>query len=443
MYSSMLKRATLTAAVLVLASCGLFSKDKIQLDGERISVLDTEVKLRPDYREGEVRVMLPRPVRNASWTQNGGNSQHLMKHLETGNKLQGFWDSGFGAGNSHRDYLIAEPVIAYKVVFAIDAEAVVSAYRLDSGEKIWKQRLKPLVREDKSIAIKGAGIAEYDKKIYATTGFGGVFALDMMTGKKIWFFNAQTPVRIAPTVNGGKVFVQTIDNTLIALDASNGSELWRYKSAMEQTTLVGGASPAYDPEKDLLVAAFSNGELRAFKASTGSPLWSDWLVSRTRSNSLANINAVKANPVIDKEVVYAVGHNNVLVAIDIRTGARIWEREIGSTNQPWVAGKFMFVLSNDHDLLAIETKTGKIVWNTKIPLGTDSDDKSGVFVSGPVLADNRLLVATSNGYAFAVSPYTGKIMSFVTLDDGVEVSPIVADGIMVITTNDADLVAYK
>lgn len=443
MYSSMLKKATLATAVLLLASCGLFSKDKIKLDGDRISVLDTEVKLRPDYREGEVRIMLPRPVRNTSWTQSGGNSQHLMKHLETGNKLQGFWDTGFGAGNSHRDYLIAEPVIAYKVVFAIDADAIVSAYRLDSGKQIWKQRLKPLIREDKSIAIKGAGIAEYDRKIYATTGFGGVFALDMLTGKKLWFYNAQTPMRIAPTVNAGKVFVQTIDNTLIALDAANGSELWRYKSAMEQTTLVGGASPAYDPEKDLVVAAFSNGELRAFKASTGSPLWSDWLVSRTRSNSLANINAIKANPVIDREVVYAVGHNNILVAIDIRTGSRIWEREIGSTNQPWVAGKFMFVLSNDHDLLAIEAKSGKIVWNTKIPLGTDSDDKAGVFVTGPVLADNRLLVATSNGYAFAVSPYTGKIMSFVTLDDGVEVSPIVADGITVITTNDADLIAYK
>lgn len=443
MYSSMLKKATLATAVLLLASCGLFSKDKIKLDGDRISVLDTEVKLRPDYREGEVRIMLPRPVRNTSWTQSGGNSQHLMKHLETGNKLQGFWDTGFGAGNSHRDYLIAEPVIAYKVVFAIDADAIVSAYRLDSGKQIWKQRLKPLIREDKSIAIKGAGIAEYDRKIYATTGFGGVFALDMLTGKKLWFYNAQTPMRIAPTVNAGKVFVQTIDNTLIALDAANGNELWRYKSAMEQTTLVGGASPAYDPEKDLVVAAFSNGELRAFKASTGSPLWSDWLVSRTRSNSLANINAIKANPVIDREVVYAVGHNNILVAIDIRTGSRIWEREIGSTNQPWVAGKFMFVLSNDHDLLAIEAKSGKIVWNTKIPLGTDSDDKAGVFVTGPVLADNRLLVATSNGYAFAVSPYTGKIMSFVTLDDGVEVSPIVADGITVITTNDADLIAYK
>jgi hypothetical protein len=45
--------------------------------------------------------------------------------------------------------------------------------------------------------------------------------------------------------------------------------------------------------------------------------------------------------------------------------------------------------------------------------------------------------------SFAVSPYTGRIMSFVTLDDGVEISPVVADGITILTTNDADLIAYK
>lgn len=443
MRGKMTVKITTAAACLLVASCGLFSEDKIKLDGERISVLDTDTKLRPDYRPGAFKVVLPHPHTNKSWSQSGGNSVHRMEHLQTGSQLKGFWESSFGTGNSGRDFLISEPIIAYKVAFAIDADATVSAYRLDSGERIWKQRLKPLVKEDKSTALKGVGLAEYKRKIYATTGFGGVFALDMTTGKKIWFYNAEMPIRIAPTVANDKVLIQTIDNTLIALNAASGEEEWRYKSAMEQTTLVGGASPAYDPAQDLIVAAFSNGELRAFKGSTGSPLWSDWLAAHARTNSLANINAIKANPVIAGNVVFAAGHNDILVAIDVRTGTRIWERDIGSTNQPWVAGKMLFVLSTNNDLLAMEAETGKIVWSTKIPLGTSSDDKTGVFLSGPVLADNRLLVATSSGYAFAVSPYTGRIMSFVALDDGVEVSPVVADGITLLTTNDAELVAYK
>ena len=88
-------------------------------------------------------------------------------------------------------------------------------------------------------------------------------------------------------------------------------------------------------------------------------------------------------------------------------------------------------------------ENGRIVWNTTIPYGEEDDDKSGVFASGPVLVDNRLLVTTSNGYVFAVSPYTGEIISYISTDDGVELAPVVADGITIFTTNDADILAYK
>ena len=239
------------------------------------------------------------------------------------------------------------------------------------------------------------------------------------------------------------MFVQTIDNTLIALDAGSGRELWQYKSIQENTTLVGGASPAFDQNLDVLVAAFSNGELRAIKASTGTPLWSVLMVSRKRMNSLSSINTIKANPVIDNGVVYAAGNNHIMMAIDLRTGTPIWEREISSNNQPWVVGDVLYAVSNDADLLAIEKKSGRIIWSTKIPLGKDASELSGAFVSGPVLTGYRLIVTSSKGYAFAVSPFSGKILGFIDLDDEVNTAPVVADNTVLFVTNDADLVAYR
>lgn len=439
----LVKKTLLFSAFCMLASCSLFADKKIDIEGERVSALEGETSLQPDFKEGEIKIKLPAPIQNSQWAMSGGNSTHLMQHLETGHKIKEKWDSNFGEGNSKRNFLIASPVIAYRVVFAIDADGVVSSYRLDDGEQIWERKLKPLNKDDKNIAIRGAGVAVYDKKVYATTGFGGVFAMDMITGKLIWRYDTTTPIRVAPTVNQNRVFVQTIDNFLIAIDATDGTEVWKHKGNFEPTTLVGGASVAYSPEMDVAIAAFTNGELRAFKASTGTPLWADYLVSKKRTNSLANINAIKANPVIDGEKVYAVGHNNILVAIDLRTGQRIWEREIGSVNQPWVAGQYMYVLSNDFDLFAIENESGKIVWNTKIPTGEDEDNNVGIFATGPVLTSNRLLVTTSNGFVFAISPYTGKILGYKSLPDGVELSPIVADSNVVFTTNEADLINYK
>ena len=425
---------------LAVASCGLFSSDKILPEGERISVLTTGAEIRPDFADGYVKIKLPRPYLNKQWSQSGGNSTHVMSHLMSNNTIDEFWTASFGEGASKRDFLIASPVVAHQVVFAIDADAKVTARRLDDGREIWHKRLKPIIKDDRGIALKGAGIAYGGQRIFATTGFGGVFALEMKTGKEIWRYDTEMPIRIAPTIQNNRLLVQTIDNTLIALDAFNGKEIWKYKTTTEATTLVGGASPAYSSEEDVAVAAFNNGELRAFKASTGTPLWSEMLVSPKRTNSLAEITAVKANPIIDGDKVFAAGHSDVLMAINLRTGKKIWEREISTSNQPWIAGQFMYVLSDNFELIALQKDTGKIVWNKKLPLPKKS---AGLSAIGPVLANNSLIAALSDGHVFAVSPYTGAILGFINVDDEILLPPVISNGVVIFTTNDADLLAYK
>ncbi len=443
MHCKYYRTAAACAIVLLISGCGLFGKKPLDIDGERIDVIREDASLAPDYAPGEVKIKLPAPYTNNKWAQNGDNSMHLIGHLEAKTKLKKQWSKSFGKGSSKRDYLIASPIAAYGAVFAVDAEGIVTARRLDNGKQIWKKRLKSRNKAERGAALKGAGLAEFNKKIYATTGFGSIFCLNMTDGKEIWRQDLDMPIRIAPSINAGRILVQSFDNTLTALDADNGSILWKNQTESEATTLVGGATPAYSPENDVVIAAFSNGELQAYKASTGTPLWTDLLISHKRTNSLAQISAIKANPVIDGGKVFAIGYNSVLTAIDLRTGSRIWERETGGTNQPWIAGNYLYVLTNDFDLLALDKNNGKIIWNTAIPKGDDSDVKNGVFGSGPVLVNNRLLVATSNGYIFSVSPYTGEILGYVSADEGIELAPIIVDGMAIFTTNDAELIAYK
>ena len=426
-----------------LAGCGILSKDKVTVEGDRIAFLDGESLLQPDFKPGTVKIDLPSPVMNTAWSQSGGNPLHDMGHLDSAEILNEAWDVDFGKGSSKREIMLATPVVFNKTVFTIDAEATVSAFRIDEGEDIWEHELEPKFDTDSDSSMKGAGLAVDFNRVYASTGFGSVFALDINSGEELWRFDADMPFRIAPTVANNFVFAQTMDNTLFALNAQTGKELWRYRSIQESTTLVGGASPAYDADLDVVVAAFSNGELRALKASTGTPLWSVLMVSRKRLNSLSSINTIKANPIIDNGIVYAVGNNHIMMAIDLRTGMPIWEREISAVNQPWVAGKVIYVLSNEAELMAIEKASGRIVWNTKIPLGEKPSELSGAFATGPVLTGYRLIVTTSQGYAFAISPFSGKILGFIDLDEEVSVAPVVAENTVFFTTNGADLVAYK
>lgn len=74
----------------------------------------------------------------------------------------------------------------------------------------------------------------------------------------------------------------------------------------------------------------------------------------------------------------------------------------------------------------------------------ESDDKSGEIVwTGPVLASNRLIIASSIGKAYSISPYTGKMLGAVDLPDEVTIPPIVADRTLIFVTDEGELVAYR
>ena len=78
-----------------------------------------------------------------------------------------------------------------------------------------------------------------------------------------------------------------------------------------------------------------------------------------RSPALADIHG---RPVIDRGRVFAVSHSGRMVAIDLRTGDRVWEQEIASSHSPWVVGDYVFVLANDNELVCLTRDEGKVRW---------------------------------------------------------------------------------
>ena len=87
---------------------------------------------------------------------------------------------------------------------------------------------------------------------------------------------------------------------------------------------------------------------------------------------------------------------------------------------------------------------GQIYWVTSLPGWRDQKKRKGKITwTGPVLGSNRLIVAGSNGEAFSISPYTGKILGKQKMPDSVTISPIIAQDKLIFLTDDAELVSYK
>jgi outer membrane protein assembly factor BamB len=249
-------------------------------------------------------------------------------------------------------------------------------------------------------------------------------------------------MRGSPTVRGGRVFTVTVDNQTHALAAEDGSLLWTHAGIPEAAGLLAGKSPAVDG--NMVVVPYSSGELFALRVENGTMIWQDSLSSVRRTEHVGALLDIRGRPAIDRGRVYAISNADMLVCLDQRNGRRIWEKEIGGVQSPWIAGDYLYVLTNNSEVLALEAKTGRIVWVTEMQQWEDPKDREGRIVwAGPVLASDRLIVAASDGKLVSLSPYTGDMLGWEEAPAGISIAPVIANGILYFLTDDADLVAYR
>jgi outer membrane protein assembly factor BamB len=429
----------LAAVTVVLGGCEtLFGeKEKEPLPGTRIAVLSQQRTLSADAATGPI--VLPPPITNPEWPQDGGSASNAMHHLRLGTSLQQVFSVGAGAGIESDAPQMPPPIVAAGRIFTMDSANEVRAFDAASGRREWRADLA----DDEDDAVAG-GLAYARGRIVATTGFAKVFALDAGSGKEVWARAVNAPIHGPPTVSAdGRIFVVTINNTLYALDPANGADLWPPHQALaEAAGLLGTASPAADD--DLVVAAFSSGDVVALRPATGRVVWQEALAPARRIEDLASLSHVRGRPVLDRGQVFAVSYGGVLAAINARTGARMWERDIGSLHGPWLAGDALFIVSSQQELIALDRATGAIHWIAKLPFYADEKNREDpILWAGPVLAGDRLIVLSSHGEAWFLSPYTGEKVAALDLRDGASRLPVIADGRLYVLTDDGVLAAYQ
>lgn len=433
------------AALVTLSGCDTVSgwiepASAERLPGERISVMALERSLEADPRLASLEVVLPRPYTNEDWPQPGGYADNVMHHLQASGSLTRQWSTDAGSGSGGSTELATAPIMADGRVYVLDAETTIGAFDAATGKRIWDVDLTP--ENESSDEGRGGGAAFENGRVFVTTGFGEVVALDAANGEVLWRTASGTPFRAAPTVNGGRVFSITSDNQTICVNAENGEILWRHRGIVESAGILAATSPAVSGS--IVIAPYSSGELFALRVENGNTLWSDSLTRTGNITSLTELNDIAGRPVIDRGRVYAVSHSGRTVSIDIRTGERVWTRNIAGVQTPWVAGGFIFMVTTDSEVLALSQRDGRVRWIQQLARYEDEEDRDGPITwSGPVLAGDRLILTSSLGEAISLSPYTGEPLGLIELPDGVYLPPIIANETLYVLTDSADLVALK
>ena len=442
--SGFLGRAAAAAALAALvAGCGVIGckhRPVTPTFGNRTPILShVGNDVSPDPTLAQVAVVLPPAQENKDWSTAGGEPDKSLGHVALGDNPQRVWTAQI-AGSSNKQRLAAAPVVGNGTLFVVDTNGAVNAFDAATGAKRWEYQLS--VSKDLANTRFGGGATYSDGVVYATSGAGDVVALDAATGAQKWRVKPAGPLRGSPTVEFNSIYAMTQDNQIVALDVADGHTIWQDAAASGEQGVFGVAAPAAG--QSTVIAGYSTGELIAYRYENGRVLWSDALARTSISTSVSTLTDVDADPIIDNGRVYALGQGGRMAAYELVTGNRIWELPLAGISTPVVAGEWIFTLTSDARLLAIARATGRVRWVTQLDEFKNQKKKSDpIFWTGPVLANNKLWIASSLGAVYDVDVTTGQPTLFTDLKSPVSEPPIVADKTLYILSDDGRINAFR
>lgn len=161
----------------------------------------------------------------------------------------------------------------------------------------------------------------------------------------------------SPLVHDGVMFLHTAPDTVLALDAATGHELWRhsYKPAYGSTMKMGlglGRGRVFAPTSDLHVIALD--------ARTGETAWDHAIELSAPATNRGVFNLRSAPLVVGNKVIQGVTASagpggGFIVALDIDTGKELWR--FHTLARPGEPG------GNTWNDIALEKRTGGSVWH--------------------------------------------------------------------------------
>ncbi|WP_256837637.1 carboxypeptidase regulatory-like domain-containing protein [Ornithinimicrobium faecis] len=343
----------------------------------------------------------------------------------------GLADSGLHAASLEQQWstrvgttMFSSPVADEDSVYQLETAGGLTALDKVTGEIRWQVPTGGGQRGTPAISADG-------ETVYVTTGGNAtMLALNTQDGSTLWSydFEGEVPTYASPTIVDGTVYVAVGNGeagSVHAVDAATGERVWR--------TAIGGGvffGPAV-ADGVAVAASTATGRVVGLDTATGEILWER---SETISISL---------PAIDAGKVYLGTSNETftsgsVLALDLLTGAEVWETEGGDTQGSSPVLYDDLVILGSHtagSVSAYDASTGEIVWNHFVG--------SAVTSSVAVTTGGVVLGASQNWGVYALDATSGEVLWEDQLPAPILASTAVSDDSVIMVARDGTMAAYR
>jgi outer membrane protein assembly factor BamB len=271
-----------------------------------------------------------------------------------------------------------------------------------------------------------AGLTNDGKTIFVSDQ-SFLFAADAGSGSILWKYpqkaDPATVFFAAPAVANGWVYAGDYKNVLFAfklegLDTANPIPNWSFNTNIDKGRMIG--SPLVEEGTVLIPSTDFN--LYALNATDGTLKW-----------TFKARNALWAQPVSDGKMVYQAGMDHYIYAIDLASGAKRWEVDLGG---PILGGAtlskdgILYTGTLKSEIIAVNTNTGKITWRKQL---------AGNLWSPPLLYNGKLYFGTDQGKVYIMTATEGTIEKTVDGGGTIMAAPVYTKDAVIIVTEAGDV----
>ncbi len=435
--------AGLLAATLVASAC---SENEAILPGERMGireVLQTRGADEATPPNSARAIGLPPAVNNAAWPQSPVSPFVRTDHAALARTLTPLWSVDIGQGDGRRQKLNTDPVAMGGRIFTLDSANRVTATST-SGQVLWTHDMTPL--RDASSQAQGGGFAAADGRLYVTSGFGTLTALDAATGAEFWTQRLDNTATGAPTYRDGVIYLTSGDDLAWAVEARDGRIRWQIDGVADINNVAGAPAPAVDDQR--VIFSYGDGTVQAAFRQGGLRLWNADIAGGRDGSAIALIDDVTGDPLIDGNTVYAGNFSGRTVALDKASGERLWTARHGALGPLWPAGDSVFFVTDRNKLVRLDASDGSQIWQVDLPgyiaRANPQKRRDRTYVNhGPILAGGRLIVGSTDGQIRSFDPVNGALIGVTAVEGGVTSRPIVANGVLYVVSGNGKLHAFR
>ena len=343
-----------------------------------------------------------------------------LKNIDSKLKVSPHWSAPVGKAHKNNEYLKLKPVTRANLIYTADPSGLVQAIRKDNGAIKWSTQLKQGV-------ISGPTVAE--GSVVVGTNDSSLVLLNQNDGKELWNTKVPGEVLSPPALSHHKVIAKTIGGKVFAFDSATGKQLWSVDHGSPSLVLKASSSPII--VGNLVLIGFSDGKLDAIDLQTGAVIWQRSIAYATGASDVERLIDIDSDPIVKDQVAYLASYQGYIGALSLKDGQFIW-RKPGSVYKNMILKDNNLYLTDSNDVLwSIDSRTGHVNWKQPALKARG--------LTEPVLVKNNVVVGDKTGYLHFMNAQTGELIARYQLSGGINSSPNVVGGKLYVLTNNGML----